>query len=147
MLIFLMTSLLVGSGISLLKRFRPGFAPDLPIEVLKEDPREVHETDDSIHTSSRPKGAIPKADSQELDDLIRKTEELLQGNYPEIRININTASKQKLTLLPRIGPKTAEKIITYRKEKGPFKTKEEIMKVSGIGEKTYERMRKLITVE
>lgn len=62
-------------------------------------------------------------------------------------INLNTADSSELQKLPRIGPATAEKIIAYRKEFGKFKQKEELMNVSGIGEKTFESLKNLITVE
>lgn len=62
-------------------------------------------------------------------------------------ININTASKEELQRLPRIGPSMAEKIISYRNEYGRFKKKEELKNVSGIGEKTYEKLMNMITVE
>jgi competence protein ComEA len=61
-------------------------------------------------------------------------------------IDINTASQFELESLPGIGPTTAEKIIEYREENGPFATTEDIMNVSGIGPGTYERIKDLITV-
>jgi comEA protein len=63
------------------------------------------------------------------------------------KININTAALVELQKLPRIGPKVAQRIIDYRKEHGPFKRIEDIMKVKGIGEKTFARMKDLISVE
>ena len=64
----------------------------------------------------------------------------------EEKININTASLSKLQQLPKIGPKVAQRIIDYRKAHGKFKKIEEIMKVKGIGEKTFKRIKDLITV-
>lgn len=55
-------------------------------------------------------------------------------------ININTASIIELEVLPSIGPKTAQKIIDYRNKWGKFNRKEDIKNVSGIGEKTYEKI-------
>ena len=63
------------------------------------------------------------------------------------KININTASVEELQELPRIGPKVAQRIVDFRKEHGRFKRIEEIMKVKGIGESTFERIRDLIMVE
>jgi competence protein ComEA len=63
--------------------------------------------------------------------------------YP---ININTASLAELDSLPGIGPITAQLIIDYRENKGPFKSIEDIMNVSGIGPKTFEEIKDLITV-
>ena len=59
-------------------------------------------------------------------------------------VNINTAGVSDLSMLPGIGNKTAEKIISYRQTNGSFKTKEEIMNVSGIGESKYEKIKDLI---
>lgn len=61
-------------------------------------------------------------------------------------ININTASQAELETLPGIGPTTAQKIIAYREENGPFINIEDIINVSGIGPGTYERIKDLITV-
>jgi len=63
------------------------------------------------------------------------------------KININTASLAELQKLPRIGPKVAQRIIDYRKAHGKFKKAEEIMKVRGISEKTYKKIKDLIIVE
>ncbi|MFP4082082.1 MAG: ComEA family DNA-binding protein [Candidatus Aminicenantes bacterium] len=62
------------------------------------------------------------------------------------KVNINTASVEKLQTLPRIGEKVAQRIVDFRKEHGPFKKIEEIMKVKGIGEKTFKQIKDLITV-
>ena len=61
-------------------------------------------------------------------------------------ININTASAAELDSLPGIGPTTAQKIIDYRTQNGPFLNAEDIVNVSGIGPGTYERIKNLITV-
>jgi comEA protein len=58
----------------------------------------------------------------------------------EVIVNINTASITELEVLPSIGPKTAQKIIDYRNKWGKFGRKEDIKKVSGIGQKTYEKI-------
>ena len=63
------------------------------------------------------------------------------------KININTATVKELVKLKRIGPKYAERIIKYREENGPFKIPEDIMKVKGIGPKTFEANKDIITVQ
>ena len=62
-------------------------------------------------------------------------------------ININTAGVYELDRLPGIGTATAEKIIEYREKYGDFKSTNELMLVSGIGENKYENIRPYITVE
>ena len=61
-------------------------------------------------------------------------------------ININTAGSEELQQISGIGPVTAEKIIQYREENGVFDSVEDITNVSGIGEKTLEKMKPQITV-
>ena len=61
-------------------------------------------------------------------------------------VNINTASQTELETLPNIGPVTAQKIIAFREEFGEFSRIEEIKKVSGIGEATFEKFAAYITV-
>jgi len=61
-------------------------------------------------------------------------------------ININTAGQAQLEELPGIGPALAQRIIDHRTKNGPFLSVEDIMVVSGIGEKRYEQLMDLITV-
>jgi competence protein ComEA len=60
-------------------------------------------------------------------------------------LDINSASQEELETLPGIGPVTAMAIIAYRQENGPFATIEDIQSVSGIGPKTFEKIKDLIT--
>ena len=61
-------------------------------------------------------------------------------------ININLASIEELTTLPGIGESKAQNIINYREENGYFKTIDEIKNVNGIGEATFDQLKKYITV-
>jgi competence protein ComEA len=61
-------------------------------------------------------------------------------------ININTAGLEELDTLPGIGPATAQSIIDYRDQYGPFQQIEDIMNVSGIGPATFDQIKDLITV-
>jgi len=62
------------------------------------------------------------------------------------KININTASAEELAQLKGVGPSHAAKIVAHREKNGPFKTPEELMQVSGIGQKTLDNNRALIIV-
>jgi competence protein ComEA len=59
---------------------------------------------------------------------------------PEVtkRVNINSADSSQLSMLPRVGPSVADRIVEYRKDNGPFKKPEDLMLVQGIGEKTFQ---------
>ena len=63
------------------------------------------------------------------------------------KINLNTATLEELMTLERIGPKYAQRIIDYRDTNGPFDKIEDLMKVKGIGPKTFDANKDLITVE
>lgn len=65
----------------------------------------------------------------------------------EDTININEATEADLLTLQGIGPSKAAAIIGYREENGPFATVEELMNVSGIGEKTFEALEPFIRVK
>ena len=62
-------------------------------------------------------------------------------------LNLNTATKEELMLLPHIGETLAERILTYRAENGRFIATEQLMDIDGIGEGTYASLRELVTVE
>ncbi len=63
------------------------------------------------------------------------------------KININIATSDQLELLPRIGKKTAQSIVEYRTQNGPFKKVDDLTKVRGIGEKTLDELKKYLAVE
>ena len=62
------------------------------------------------------------------------------------RIDINRAEPWLLEALPSVGPVLAQRIVDYRTENGPFKTIEELLQVSGIGETTFQKIRDYISV-
>ena len=79
-------------------------------------------------------------------------EKLLKSNEENreeyaIKVNINTASKAELCLVPGIGESTAEKILEVRNQYGSFSNVEEIKMADGIGDKTFGKIKKYLTVE
>ncbi|MCE5204098.1 MAG: ComEA family DNA-binding protein [Coriobacteriales bacterium] len=64
---------------------------------------------------------------------------------PSAKIDINTATAAELDALPGVGPATAQKIVDDRAANGPFKTVEDLMRVSGIGQKKFDALKDLIT--
>ena len=73
------------------------------------------------------------------------SEDMTKVPTKEEPLNINTAKQAELEQLPGIGPELAGRIIAYRQEHGEFVSKEQIMDVSGIGEKRFADMESIIT--
>lgn len=68
------------------------------------------------------------------------------SGQPTVKPNLNTATSEQLQELPGVGEVTAQSIITYREQKGPFKSIEQLDEVDGIGERRLETLRDLVTV-
>jgi competence protein ComEA len=62
------------------------------------------------------------------------------------KVNLNTADAATLETLPRVGPAMAQRIIAWREENGRFAAIEDLMSVSGVGEKTFDSLRDLVTI-
>ena len=56
-------------------------------------------------------------------------------------VDLNNAGKDEFCILPEIGPTLAQRILDYRAENGPFSSCEELMKVKGIGEKKFAKIK------
>jgi len=69
-----------------------------------------------------------------------------QVKEPTGVVNINTATSEQLELLPGIGPSKSRAIVRYR-ERRKFKATHELIRVKGIGRKTYRRLRAQLTVQ
>lgn len=89
-------------------------------------------------------GSHPANDTSTFD-LPSSATDVPSSDVNQDLININSASLEELDSLPGIGPTTAQKILDYRNENGPFSAIEDIMNVSGIGPATFEDIQDLIT--
>ena len=65
---------------------------------------------------------------------------------PDTIVNLNTATASQIATLPGIGETAAQRIIEYRDKNGGFKKVEELMNVKGIGEKSFLKLKLLVTV-
>ena len=61
-------------------------------------------------------------------------------------LNLNTATQADLEKLPGVGPATAKQILDYRQKNNGFKKVEELMNIKGIGEKSFLKLKPLVTV-
>lgn len=62
------------------------------------------------------------------------------------KVNLNTGTEEELDTLPRVGPAMAAKIIAWRTENGRFTSIDDLMNVSGIGQKTFDGLKDQVTV-
>jgi competence protein ComEA len=100
-------------------------------------------------------GSIPGAEMTDIN-LADPLKDGQQINIPGIvtttshvnvgRVNINTATLEELNGLPGIGPTTAQAILDYRLEHGPFQVIQDIQNVSGVGPATYALIKDYINV-
>lgn len=103
-------------------------------------------TEVKINNNSKNSASISESELITNDNV--KSDEDNTGNSLESnqKVNINTATKEELMKLSNIGESKAEKIIDYRTANGNFNTIEDIKKVSGIGDKLYDSIKENITV-
>jgi competence ComEA-like helix-hairpin-helix protein len=66
---------------------------------------------------------------------------------PAHKVNLNTATKAELELLPGIGPAMAQRILDFRTAHGKFGSIDDLDKVKGIGPRTLAKLRPLVTLE
>ena len=69
--------------------------------------------------------------------LKRSLDMVVESCVNHVGVNLNTASKHLLSYVSGLGPKVAESVVEFRKDKGTFKSREELKNVPGLGEKTF----------
>jgi competence protein ComEA len=62
-------------------------------------------------------------------------------------VDLNTATAAELDTLPGVGPSTAAKIVADRTSNGPFRSVDDLMRVSGIGPAKFDSLKDLVRVE
>lgn len=106
------------------------------------------EEESSSETSSSAEKSAEESSSEMNNDV--SSSEIIPDKSPvsdtDDKININTATAGELLRLDGIGEGKSAAIIQYRNENGGFKSIEEIINVSGIGQKTFDKIRDFITV-
>lgn len=68
------------------------------------------------------------------------------GEQQSGKVNLNTATEEQLETLPRVGPALAQRILDWREANGRFSAIEDLLSVTGIGDKTFEGLRELVMV-
>ena len=130
-ILFLLITLLVGSGILVYKKYNPEFAPELlRVNSAKESSSRIAGTKSFSSVSSSVTLEIPP-----------------QKSPQQLKFNLNTATPEELERLPKIGPVLAKRIVDYRYEKGGFDSIEEIMEVKGIGKKNFAVIKDYLILE
>lgn len=112
---------------------------------------------DSAFNAANSKGKIGKETSISNEKKVASEQELLdfstnnllnnsskKSALSEKSIDINTAEIKELILLPGIGEKTAEKILSFRKSRGRFNSINELLEIKGIGSKKLNKIKKYI---
>lgn len=128
-------------------------------EVTRPGLYELREGDRAVDAVAAAGGFTDAADQAQLNlarflvdgeqiyvPVIGETPAAAEGTSVGGKVNINTADEPTLETLPRVGPAMAQRIIDWRTANGRFTAVEDLMNVTGIGEKTFEGLKDLITV-
>ena len=112
----------------------PAVVSQVSQQIVPQEPTESSPSPEESSDAELPEEDPPESEGPQ-EVLVEKS------------ININTASLEELDSLPGVGPVIAQRIIDYREANNGFYDIQEIMDVSGIGEKTYAKLEPYISVD
>ena len=127
------------------KEENPEISKEESKEESKAESEEESKEESKVGSKAGSKAEIG-VDGEKKEAGIEDSQEKIQQNREEKKININTATEQELESLKGIGPATAKNIIRYREEYGGFSSIEEIKNVKRIGDKIFEKIKADICV-
>lgn len=129
-IIFLLLGLLIGAGLKILK-----------IDLVSK-PVTAEQDLDCLEQE-----ILSKASEIDSNTALKNQQPLQLAEHEKLAVNVNTADFDKLILLPHVGPVMAKRIIDFRNKNGYFKRPEELTKIKGIGDKTFEEIKPFIIVD
>lgn len=142
--IVLVLVILVGSGALLWQKKLGNFGAgdnNQELALLKQ------ENDDLKNKIAEIETRLKTTDSGQVKSAVSSQPDSELAQSVSTKININTADEKSLDALSGIGPAKAKAIIDYRDSYGGFKTIQDITKVSGIGQSTFEKIKDKISVD
>ena len=156
-ILFLIFTLAVGSGVRLYERL----APEEPVVNASTDFIENFNTisrrlnvasgepsPTQFYESGQSKIALnPTLPILTPLKIASKKKNAIVKNKGQLKININSATQKELQKIPKIGPVLAQKIVDYRTEHGQFNQMEDLKKVKGIGKATLKKIEPYISLE
>ncbi|MBY0449088.1 MAG: helix-hairpin-helix domain-containing protein [Cyanobacteria bacterium] len=140
-LIVVMLLLLVSGGLYLLWP-----EPDIPVRIVSRTETSPENSPENIATEDVSVQSTDMTTQMESPNRAKKSKKYTRAKKVLKVVRINQASASELLHLPGIGPALAQRIISYRKQFGSFKTVDELDKVSGIGPKKLAAMRPFIKI-
>lgn len=134
-ILFLSGTALIGAGIRLYQ------------ETFPSVPKFDYAKSDSTFAALSEKGNQEISEETPVLAETNAEESTAEDDTAAYKVHINTASKQELMTLPGIGEVMSDRIIAYRTDVGPFRSKEELRKVKGISKRKLEQLMPFIIVD
>lgn len=150
-ILFLVVSLLIGSFLKVYNRIQQ------KVKVAAVEPGQIEAFKtyaDSLEQVANEAIEAPNLPGTESDEIavVDAISSSANSDRPTetestLLLDLNTASKEELQSLPRVGPVLAQRIVDYRAQIGAFGEIEELKKVKGIGDKTFEKIKPYVSLK